>query len=395
MKILLLIAAISCHYLDVVPQSPPIVPWVKSTENRVFLFKMVPAKWRKEGEELVVEREAFGVAYEVDFEGELHELWHTKGWYCYEGYLSEDGRYFVRMGGWAFDHKEHTDLAIAFYDRGKLLKKYEVRDLIKHPDRLRGIPNYDWRPEIQSEPNGIRDRAFHFVMIDKTAYRFDYQTGKIIDSHIDQGAKSREEISDEEQAAAEQKGKDLFAASDFHQAYEEQFQISEIEASLGSTVGVYFFPTAQWRAGLIPRKKYSQSCFVEAIFPIRDGKTIVASMTPTEIDTALAVALSHPFIAERFKMGGATGLRLRITGDRLHWDTPELQDFLAKTKGEKPKDQVLRDWAYLIIDAKEPEFTSVYLNIKSGELIYEDKSKKRWPPVLLDASGIRIRVGKQ
>ena len=42
------------------PATP--VPWVAASSDGSCLFKMVPAKWRRQGEERVLEREAFGVA---------------------------------------------------------------------------------------------------------------------------------------------------------------------------------------------------------------------------------------------------------------------------------------------------------------------------------------------
>ncbi len=103
MKSLPLIAFIAVAWtitqIDAIADSPAMpVPWVKTTERGNFLFKMVPPKWREEGENFVTERDAFGVAYQITEDGEFHELWRTNGWYTFEGYLSEDGKYFVRFG---------------------------------------------------------------------------------------------------------------------------------------------------------------------------------------------------------------------------------------------------------------------------------------------------------
>jgi hypothetical protein len=373
--------------------APP-VPWVTTSESGDYLFKMVPPKWRKEGGDYVIDREAFGVAYKISGEGEFQEMWRTQGWYTFKGYLSDDGLHFVRFGPWASDQKEHSDLALAFYERGKLIKQYEVRELIKKPDLLEdSVSHYRWQPEIQSVPNGFKDGSFHLVMIDKTTFTFDRTTGEILKTDIDEGAKSSRELRTERESEAEKKGRDLFEASDFRKSFEEQFHLSHIEAGNGKIYGVYF-EDPEWSADLTPIKRYSQPCEVSVVFPIKGDKKIEVSIEPKEIDAALDASLSHPFVMKRFADGGATGLRLRITGDRLHWNSPELEKFLAKFSGAKPTPGELRNWAYLIIDAKEPRFTSIYFNTKTKELIYEDGSNFPYEPILLDSTGKRTEANR-
>ena len=131
-------------------------PWVATSEGGDFFFKMVPPKWKEEGDSYVVEREPFGVTYEISEDGEFKEVWRTEGWYTFEGYLSEDGRYFVRFGPWASDQENHTDLAIAFYDRAKLLKEYQVKELIRKPDLLEdSVSHYMWRPACSDQAKWI------------------------------------------------------------------------------------------------------------------------------------------------------------------------------------------------------------------------------------------------
>lgn len=103
-------------------------PWVMTTgkERDGFFFRMVPPRWRlildqseaakrcgpedpftdqfvtedtfSRGPTWVKESAAYGVAYEITTKGEFKELWRVDGWYTFKGHLSEDGRYFIRMG---------------------------------------------------------------------------------------------------------------------------------------------------------------------------------------------------------------------------------------------------------------------------------------------------------
>ena len=97
----------------------------------------------------------------------------------------------VRIGGWAVgDEPSPKDLAVAFYDRGKLLAKYSTADLIKDPSKVmvstshyRLLANENLnKPDRQKEPAPeLRDdlNRFGLKTIDGIIYSFDITTGKI------------------------------------------------------------------------------------------------------------------------------------------------------------------------------------------------------------------------
>ncbi len=373
--------------------APP-YPWVITSAGGKYLFKMVPAKQREEDGESVVEREAFGVAFKITEDGKFEEIWQTNGWYTFGGFLSEDGRYFIRFGPWASDKKKHTDLAIAFYDQGALLMEYQVRELIKQPDMLEySVSHYEWRPAIQTEPDGFQDGIFHLVMIDKTTYDFDYKTGKIISSGRDEEAKGFQTIFGEEQVELEKEGKELFDANMFKDDFSRHFEVADIEVSRG----IHICPPIEWpawSAELTPKIKFDYPVHVRAMFPIEDDKRVEVSLTPLQIISAIEKVSRHPFIENLFKNGNATGLRMRILGDRLHWDTPGLIEFIEKLSGRRPKEDELSHWAYFIIDAEDPRYIPIYLNTLTGDIITTDQSQ--WPnePILFDATGKQKNANK-
>src|SRR2546423_15301375 len=130
----LLIAIVGVAMVREISQADsPAPPRAYVTASRLgrYFFKMIPEKWHREGDKYFVDRAAFGVAYEVDPEGEFKEIWRTSGWYCFEAFLSEDGKYLVRMGPWNGGREPAKgDLAVAFYENGKLLKEYSTADLV-------------------------------------------------------------------------------------------------------------------------------------------------------------------------------------------------------------------------------------------------------------------------
>lgn len=361
-------------------QKAPPLPLTASSANGEILFKLDPGPrgWAST-------EEAFGAAYRVEAKGGLTELWKTKGWYCEKLFVADDGRFVVGIGTW---QTRLRDLALLFCDRGQVVKTYAVTDLVKPELVERSVSHYWWRPQVQTVPNGISKGSFHLVVIDHAAYEFDLQTGNITKTSTDEGARSGNEVRREEDAAAEKKGRAIYERSSCKAEFDARFEVSEIQALNGSISGVSL-KGPEWFAHLTPKKKLAQKCTVEAVFLIVEDKLRV-TLTPEQIEQAFERCLAHPFVAERFAKWGATGLRLRITGDRLHWDTPKLQEYLKQLKAASGPDAPFDAWAYFIIDDPKLIMTSGFLNTKTNELIHEDRLNYFTVPVLFDGSGTVI-----
>lgn len=355
-------------------------PWVRGTTWGSCFFKMVPGDGKWVDGSYEEKRKPFGVAYRVGDDGAFEELWRTEGWYAFEAYLSNDGNHLARIGPWASDQENHSDLAVAFYAGGKEVKRYTVKELITDPDRLEySVSHYNWRPEEQGRPTGyewgFEGDSFYLVMIDKTTYDFDPATGEILSTGVDEAAKSANDILAEQEAKAERRAEELFRTAEFRGLYEAAFEISQMRAEYGKNTQIGF-DGPEWDATLDPKKEYEYPCRVSMIAEILDGETIHVSITPEEIDEALEAILAHPFIRDRFQKGGATRVRLRITGDRLHRNTEELVEFLEELGSPSSNDPILRDWAYFIVDAKEPRYSSFHIHVKTGELIHSSWNER-------------------
>lgn len=358
--------------------------WVTTSKNEQILFKMVPQKWHWEADDkkMVVDQEAFGVAYSIDKNGDFQELWRVEGWYAFGGEISDDGRYFVRYGPWASDQKEFTDLAIAFYDNGELLKEYQVQELIKNTNSLEhSVSHYQWKARVQSKPNGFDYRPyFHLVMIDKTAYRFNFETGEIVDVGIDVNARSNYEASLEREAKENINGIGILSRTDFQDEYEEHFSLYFIGACEGEMSGVHYKEPV-WETHFRPKKKYSHACIGSMTLPIHEGGVVRTSITPSEIDNAFEIALSHPYIMHRFE-GESGQLVLYLQEDLLHKNTKYLRNQFKKIKGTELPEDNLRDWIEFWITPNSPECTSFFLNTKTKEIIYFDRPSWSAPSVL-------------
>jgi hypothetical protein len=351
---------------------------------------MVPGKYRFEGERSVAVRKPHGIAYSMDQDGNLIEMWRTEGWYAFKVYLSEDGRYLVRMGLWAGDQEGHSDLAVAFYDKGKLLREYRVRDLLKERDALGySVSHYDWIPPVQSKPNGFYGGTFRLTMADKTVYSFEIATGGILLSEVDSGARSGRELRREGEPESGAIGAQMYQAWDGRKDFGLRFRVSNLEAWSGPTYGLWFVG-GEWKAIFTPLKEYEYPCSSVAAFMIGEGKNIKAEITPQEVEQVIATAVTHPYIVMRFDEEDAESLRLYFSGDRLHWNTSELIRWLENCGVSKPTDEELRSWACFNISSTDKGYQIVYLNSKTGQLVYEDASTGgEFPKILLDSKGQR------
>jgi len=370
-------------------------PWAVASSSGQYLFKMVPAKWHfDKKEKFVVDRDSYGVAYSLDENGKFVEMWRVKGWFAWRVFLSEDGRYLVRMGPWANDQENHTDLAVAFYDKGKLLKQYEVRELLKDASKVReSVSHYDWAPAAQTQPNGLDGDMFHLVMRDQSAYSFDVTTGEIAEATIDKGAKTEDEVEQDEADEREREGEASFAASSFKADFAKRFVVSQMEDTSAKThlrnMEEMFPGKREWRAILTPREELKFPCWAAAVFPIAEDGKVKCEISAGEISAALKAVVSHPYVDNWYKTKHAENIVLRISWNQLHRETDVLRGCLKLWKKDTGS---LRDWVeFKFSYYQKAQSPFLFLNAKSGELIYQDESATPWEPVLLDASGQRIQ----
>lgn len=184
-----LFAVVATSFSDSPYPPEPIV--FKSRHNSRDFFTMIPEVYDRDRK--VTIKPAFGVAYRLEEDGKLTELYRTSGWYSHEVYLSRDGRHLVQMGPWnAGDRPEKDDLAVAFHKEGKLLKSYSTFELIKDPSKVEAsVTHYEWlaRSSMTNRLSGLANRLqpqlssddkFTLHTIDGWTYVFDVTTGAIV-----------------------------------------------------------------------------------------------------------------------------------------------------------------------------------------------------------------------
>lgn len=101
-------------------------------------------------------------------------LW-TIDWFAFRVFLSSDGKHLVRMGPWPNSPKQ---LAIAFYESGRLLREYRIDQLVSDPVTLpHSVSHFQWLKDVRHD-----DAAGHIHVSthNDEAYVFDMKTGDFV-----------------------------------------------------------------------------------------------------------------------------------------------------------------------------------------------------------------------
>lgn len=174
--VLLVLGALSLARSD--EQRAPFGHVTSSASGQIY-FRMVPPRGDAPGH---------GALYRVGQTGEDERVWSVKGWYAQRVFVPDDGRSLVRLGDWPFGlAPQDTHLGVAFYQAGKLVKKYSTKDLVKDVSKVRpSVSHYqffDWEdpPALVSlHVNGSYHHVFRLRSIDGITYLFDPATGEIV-----------------------------------------------------------------------------------------------------------------------------------------------------------------------------------------------------------------------
>lgn len=146
-----------------------------------YYFKMIPENFHFDDEKLVIDSEAYGKAFRLNYDGTEVELWSVSGWYANKVYLAgKKAINLVRLGNWARGQApKSADLAVAFYENGKPLKSYSTADLINKPDSvIQSVSHYQWKLSSNLTRN---NKYLYIETVENITYKFDVSTGEILD----------------------------------------------------------------------------------------------------------------------------------------------------------------------------------------------------------------------
>ena len=124
--------------------------------------RILRAKWSRSG------------LYAIDNPDE--PLW-TVDWYAHSVVPFADGRHLLRWGPWA---ESVDDLAVAFYESGRELNHYHIRELIEDESTLeRSVSHFTWNTSWSiDEASGV----LTIETTDRQRHRFDTEKGRLVGS---------------------------------------------------------------------------------------------------------------------------------------------------------------------------------------------------------------------
>jgi hypothetical protein len=157
--------------------------WVKPTTDGRHQFVMIASEPHRQIESYAERDAKLRATYKQSGlyrMGETTSPLYTVDWYSANVNLSDDGRYAVLIYGAADRHEPMTSPALAFYDRGALLREYKVDAFILGDFQLgHSVTMTFWLDEREFDwsRNELSITTEHFA-----TFRFDATSGEIISS---------------------------------------------------------------------------------------------------------------------------------------------------------------------------------------------------------------------
>lgn len=172
-EILRISVVVFCLYTPAFADSPaPPQDFKKLSENQEYVFVMLaPGEGAQRDLDI---RRIYRQSGLYQNDGTSTSLW-TVDWYAFEVFPSSDGEHLVRMGPWASSTEQ---LAVAFYQNGKEITRYQIKDLVRDESKLmHTVSHFFWRSELSYDD---KQTVLLLKTIDNQTYRFSAATGQIL-----------------------------------------------------------------------------------------------------------------------------------------------------------------------------------------------------------------------
>jgi HEAT repeats len=160
----------SCASAD--SAAPPSDYFRESPDGKLVMVLLPTSRFARQDPELRKKYPRSGLYLK---ENPLEPLW-TVDWYAHDVYVSSDGHHLVRMGPWPSSSDE---LAVAFYEDGKLFRQYRIDQLVADPLSLpHSVSHFEWKRDVSfDDAKGQLRITTHL----DEKYVFDVSTGLIVE----------------------------------------------------------------------------------------------------------------------------------------------------------------------------------------------------------------------
>lgn len=235
-------------------------------------------------------------------------------WFSKRVFLSDDGKHLIRFGPWASDIVNFSDLAIAFYEDGKLLKEYKVNELVKNPGTLQySVSHYKWRYEDPSLRFGFSEdnKTYTIITKDNLAYVFDVKTGLIVELSTDTDCKILEKLKKAIIPAENKPEEQTSQEFDYIELYKKYF---DVDVKSKDTQILFGKTTINcWNGTLTPLKKFPYSYNIEAYLPVTEKSNSKVKIMPELILEALEDFIAPQFIKNLVDSLDNASLRFQVS----------------------------------------------------------------------------------
>jgi tetratricopeptide (TPR) repeat protein len=143
-------------------------------------------------------------------------------------------------------------------------------------------------------------------------------------------------------------------------SFTDLFSVSDLHAKEGSTYGVYFFGEEEWSGNFTPTANLPCQAMAELIFPVDTNDVISVGLTATQVLEALTEVCNAPFVQRLVNAEKPGKVRLRAAGNRLHWDTEEVENYRSILKAAGIEPAPVRKWMKVILDLPKGGMISMY-----------------------------------
>ncbi len=241
-----------------------------------------------------------------------------------------------------------------------LLNSRQIFPDLEFPLKIKGYNgtvSFDGRSEDYTMRNGELIETIEIELL--------FKNGVVLDA--------RRETINRKKIAREQGGA-LFETSSFRDDFEKHFIVSDVTAGNGS---VFYTDNPEWRAHLEPIKPLQYDLMIEAVFPVKNIEFIDVKFSAEEILHCASVFMKHPYVVDKFENDNAARIRMRISGDRLHWwHTSKLKSYLDLGKRLDLDISDAKEWGIYILDPKEgSKYSTLYFDHKNEILMYVNSVK--------------------
>lgn len=175
--VIFLLFSVSCTFADS-PAAP--FAYIAAAEEGRYFVSLVPP-YAKEPDWHIVLRKPYAAVFEPQPDGSFKELWRVNDFYSFQVFLTYDAKFMIAIGPWnTGDKPDKDDVALSFFQDGKLIQQFSTADLIDDPKAVSvSVSHYEWQDSKDQSFPRLRGKLFEVKTTEGRIISFGMDEGKI------------------------------------------------------------------------------------------------------------------------------------------------------------------------------------------------------------------------